>query len=126
MQLNGHLDFYTETGTEGGHWAFVSDDCYQHSPDKDSPYDHLFILEDGDYLEIIDETQTPTLIINVIIDLEQYPVFTEHCSNGFWKHSDQKGIDKLDWERYFFGEYRARLTKGGGFKPIQMTSESDF
>lgn len=117
MILNGYLDFYTESGTEGGYWSFVSDDCYQHSPDRDSPYDHLFILKDGDYLEIIDETQTPTLITNVIINLEIYPIFTEHCSNGFWKHSDQIGFDKGIWEKYFFGNYRARLTRPG---PILM------
>ncbi len=70
-------------------------------------YKGLHILDDGDKLSIY-HPKTNEGVWSGTIELQHYPVFTEHAE-GLWIHADQKGMDRLSWARFFFEEYPARL-----------------
>ncbi len=100
----GRLYFWTETGTEGGRWALIKNGSYS------DLYSGLYVLRDGDYLEIY-KTKTffrKEIVWRGIIDFENYGVFN-HGIFGFWIHSAQKGVDMREWASYFFDEYRAMV-----------------
>ncbi len=142
--LSGVLHFHSETGTEGGHWAFQDFRCIQKNVPsgfckncgnyigdvykrneglnenptcKDGAheegirdawsYDGLHILKDGDRL-IIYHPNDNKEIWSGVINLKQYPLFTEHVF-GMWIHADQIGIKREVWAEYFFQEYPADL-----------------
>lgn len=50
--ITGTLELFSETGTEGGHWAFQRDDT--------PGYPGLLILHTGDWMEILDTDGTPS------------------------------------------------------------------
>lgn len=73
-------------------------------------YEGLYVLKDGDYLKIYSKEDAVKVVVwSGIIKLNQYQLFTEHAF-GWWIHSEQKGIDREKWAKWFFGEYPARLT----------------
>lgn len=74
-------------------------------------YNGTHILQDGDYLKIYDQTDTDQVVWEGIIDLKPYDVFTQEVY-GMWIHTDQKGIDRNVWAKFFFQENPAELTKG--------------
>ncbi len=90
--MKGKLYFYTETGTEGGYWAF-DEDGY-------SGYDALRILEDGDYLMVFDEDGN--CLFDDEINLIHYDLFTQtEPYYNMWIHADQSGVDRSIWSRWF-------------------------
>ncbi|MEO1010029.1 MAG: hypothetical protein AAFX53_01910 [Bacteroidota bacterium] len=104
MLLTGKLCFHSETGTEGGYWAFESNTPLQKGQ---SVYDRLHILKNGDRLKI--EHPTEELIVwDGVVDLRQFDQFTEDAG-GLWIHADQKGISREEWSKYFFNNYPAKL-----------------
>jgi len=106
--LRGILHLYSETGTEGGYWAFQ--DSRYISPDgKHWSYDGLHPLNDGDQLKIFSPDNPTEVVWSGTIRLHQYPVFTEDAF-GLWIHADQAGIDRQTWARWFFKNYPAELT----------------
>lgn len=105
--LRGILFFYSETGTEGGYWAF-QDSKYISEDRKRWLYNGLHILDDGDSLKILSPQNNSEIVWSGIIRLRKYPVFTESVFN-FWIHADQEGIDREVWAEYFFKEYPAEL-----------------
>ena len=107
-KLEGICYFYTETGTEGGFWAF-QDSQYIISPSQWS-YEGLSLLEDGDQLIVYNPDNPREIVWSGIIDLEQLPLFKEQAY-GFWIHADQKGIDRQVWAKFFLKEYPAQLIK---------------
>jgi hypothetical protein len=112
--LTGVCHFFSETGTEGGHWAF-QDAAYitPAGPGRSHPswsYEGLHILEDGDRLTIFDREDGSMVVWKGEISLVQHPLFTEDAF-GFWIHADQRGIERERWGKWFFGEYPAELVK---------------
>jgi hypothetical protein len=120
--IYGVLHFWSETGTEGGHWA-LQDKRFITPREANVGYDSwdywgLHVLENGDELTIYDDEDGGEVLWSGVIDLEKYDVFTETTSHGFWKHSDQKGIPKEAWEKCFFKEnYSGKLIKKNDFLP---------
>lgn len=101
--LRGVCEFYSETGTEGGYWAF-------HENKYLSPYslEGLRILKDGDQLTIFSLDNHKQVVWSGTISLRQYPPFTESVF-GLWIHADQEGVDREVWAAYFLKEYPAEL-----------------
>lgn len=173
--IKGFLRFWSETGTEGGHWAFQDRNfikenttqfsckkCYKYwdkekYPDAPPPphtkpvqvelaiplnkvdlnsvknntfefpppckpdehdfqlmgktlesYDGLHVLKDNDWLTIYGKDSPTTIAWSGIIKLTNYPPFTEHVS-GLWIHSDQEGVDRETWSKWFLEGYPATL-----------------
>lgn len=107
--LRGLIHFYSETGTEGGHWAFQDE---QHiRPNGSWSYEGLYILEDGDYLVIYDQRGVNRLWEG-IIELTLHPLFQEEVF-GYWIHADQKGVDRETWGKWFLDCLPAEMIKKG-------------
>lgn len=106
--MKGVLFFHSETGTEGGYWAFQDSDYI--SPDSGMwAYEGLHLLKNGDRLKIYSKHDT-CVIWEGAIALIEYPPFTQEA-NGFWIHADQLGEDREDWAGFFFNQYPAELEK---------------
>lgn len=98
--MKGLCTFYTETGTEGGYWAFQDEQFIS--------YDGLHILKNGDILIIYSKDNPKIIVWSGVISLKQYEVFTQDAS-GMRIHADQKGIDRDEWAKFFFKEFSAEL-----------------
>ncbi|TSC74236.1 MAG: hypothetical protein G01um101444_354 [Parcubacteria group bacterium Gr01-1014_44] len=163
--IEGVLHLFSETGTEGGDWAFQDaryieknvprgfckkcgqwlekqegpiqvgrvtliteevaeeinrtgklperSDCINDAHEEDVgdlwSYEGLHILEDGDRLIIFDKQDLQKVIWYGVIQLRQYELFTETTSNGMWIHSDQEGVERSVWEKFFLEGYPAKL-----------------
>ena len=117
MELKGVLHFWSETGTEGGRWAFQNEKFIS-PPTSDWPhekwsYDGLHVLEDNDELTIYLKEDPNKIVWSGKIELIQHPLFTESV-RGMWIHTDQKGVGREIWARWFIEEYPAKLIK---FRP---------
>jgi len=111
--MRGVCTFHSETGTEGGYWAF-QDEQFIEPPTKDMPsgrwsYDGLHLLEDGDQLTIYSKGSPRLVEWSGIIQLHQYPLFSEDAS-GMWIHADQVGVNRDWWAKFFFEDYAAEYT----------------
>jgi len=109
--LEGVCTFHSETGTEGGHWAFQDS---RHIHGEHWSYEGLHILKDGDFLTIYSRFYWIFFRRKVVkwtgkISLLYYPVFTESV-NGMWIHAGQEGVDRETWAKYFLYEFPAKLT----------------
>jgi hypothetical protein len=158
-ELRGILFFHSETGTEGGYWAFQDEKYIQHDVPRgyckkcglwlrkqtgtvrverviplneeniesvmktcklvEPPicsegeheeeigdqwsYEGMHVLKDGDYLTIYDKNDPTKIVWQGTIKLKQYNCFTE-LTFGFWIHSDQVGVERETWARWFLGE----------------------
>ncbi|OHA15077.1 MAG: hypothetical protein A3A10_01135 [Candidatus Tagabacteria bacterium RIFCSPLOWO2_01_FULL_42_9] len=109
--LNGICTFHSETGTEGGYWAFQDGQFIT----KDAreigdfwSYEGLHILKDGDCLMIRSKNNPNEVVWSGTIKLHHYPPFTEDAF-GHWIHADQESEDREAWARWFFDEYPATL-----------------
>lgn len=109
--LRGVCHLHSETGTEGGYWAFQDKRHIKKVNGRESwSYDGLHILNDGDKLTIYDKKDTSRIVWAGIIGLKLYPVFTQSAFN-FWIHADQIGTPREIWARWFLDEYPAKLVK---------------
>ena len=97
-RVNGRLEMYFETGTEGSYWALQEHD-------RDG-YDGLHLLATGDWLEILDDDDT--IAWQGYIRLRHYALFSEDA-RGRWIHADQRGIDRDTWAGWFLDDRRAML-----------------
>lgn len=106
---SGNLEFFSETGTEGGYWAFSSDDAYyKHFRDDlvdgncpwggechtsrgghhtHAKHEGLYILKNGDGLSILSEDYLPTPLVRE--DALQFSDWTlyEEGSRGLAVHN---------------------------------------
>ena len=98
--IKGTLHFHTETGTEGGLWAFMENGKVG--------YAALNILKNGDRLSIYSKNKTAVPVWRGGIELQEYPVFTQNVL-GFWIHADQKGMQREIWAMWFFESSLAEL-----------------
>lgn len=89
-------------------------DCANEAHEEDIgevwSYKGLHILKDGDYLMIFDKQDPRKLVWDDTIQLRHYDSFTEHTSNGMWIHSDQEGVPREVWEKFFLEGYPAKLS----------------
>lgn len=114
VELHGHCYFWSETGTEGGHWAFEDERFHWPSlglnPGSSTlgSYGGLHVLRDGDYLEIYDPDNPELIVWKGHILLRQHPLFTEDAY-GLWIHTDQEGELREEWSIYFIKGYPAKL-----------------
>lgn len=92
--VSGTLHFYSETGTEGGHWTFQRD--------GEPGYAGLHVLQTGDFVQ--------TEGFGGFIRLRHYPLFTE-SANGMWIHADQRGVPRERWAEMFFAGQPATLIR---------------
>ena len=131
--LDGVLFFHSETGTEGGFWAFQDSRYIQNNgssgnlgdlvEQKNSfegeqeeieerwDYKGLHILQNGDYVTIY-HPENKKEIWSGKIHLKEYELFTEFVTDDgfdYWIHADQLGIDRSVWAEYFFKEFPAKL-----------------
>ncbi|OGL73682.1 hypothetical protein A3C96_01370 [Candidatus Uhrbacteria bacterium RIFCSPHIGHO2_02_FULL_60_10] len=111
-ELVGVCYFHSETGTEGGYWAF-QDSRFISPPAPGSQheqwsYQGLHVLEDGDRLTILSPDDRSRVVWTGVIKLRQLGLFKEDAG-GLWIHADQEGVDRKIWSRYFFKEYPAKL-----------------
>ena len=104
--LRGVCFFFSETGTEGGYWAF-QDSAYIKSPEEWS-YDGLHVLKNGDRLTIFSPDDSGRVVWSGVIALQLFPLFSESAS-GLWIHANQQGADRAKWAEYFFKQYPAEL-----------------
>lgn len=104
-EMHGVLFFWSETGTEGGYWAFQED------PEQFGwSYDRLHVLEDGDRLTIFDKDNPEQIVWEGEISLIIHPTFNEHVF-GLRIHSDQRDIDRETWAKRFIEEHPATLVE---------------
>ncbi len=110
--LHGVCYFHSETGTEGGYWAFQDENFIVEGGlyGQQFEYQGLHILENGYTLTIYDKIDKNKILWHGVIDLTIYPLFTQATSRGNWIHADQKGVERTTWERWFLEEYPATLT----------------
>lgn len=106
--MKGVLELFSETGTEGGFWAFQDEAFIKDNDHWDIA--GLHILEDGDQLTIFDKDNPEKILWEGVIKLKRFPVFTEHVF-GLWIHSDQEGVRREIWGIYFMENYPAELKK---------------
>jgi hypothetical protein len=129
-EVTGRLEFHSETGTEGGHWAVFDtrffhrkgEPCFENVPDGTcwayhpanqgwghAGYEGLLILQDGDQLTIY-EPDGETVEWSGVIDLIRHPLFTEDA-NGMWIRADQCGVERSRWAEWFFDERPCALRR---------------
>jgi hypothetical protein len=112
--IKGTLDPFAETGTEGIIWSLIDE--------TKSGYDGLFILDNGDYLVVLDPEDSSKIVWEGHIDLEYdrnltpYPMnpqYSQQAIQGCWVHGIQTDVDPDDWGTWFFKQYPAKLVKCG-------------
>lgn len=147
--LEGVCHFHSETGTEGGYWAFQDKNfikpnttrfsctkCNRYWDKKKNPngpprlengkyclsgehdfksiskenwsYEGLHILENGDKLTIFSLNSPKIILWSGTISLREYPLFTHHVF-GLWVHSNQNGVEREKWAKWFFKGNPAQL-----------------
>jgi hypothetical protein len=99
-KIEGTLEDFSETGTEGVWWALVDD--------ENSGYDNLHIIEPGDHLTILDQLGRKLWSGVIRYDRKagwhRYPLnpkYGQPCALGYWIHWTQKGFKPDDWARFF-------------------------
>jgi 3-dehydroquinate dehydratase len=78
------------------------------SPPELWSYEGLHVLKNGDFLKIYSKDNSKKTIWSGIILLHDHPLFTEHV-NGMWMNTDQVGVNRDVWAKWFFEEYPAEL-----------------
>jgi hypothetical protein len=127
--LRGLLHFWSETGTEGGYWAF-QDERFIDPASRDWPfgrwrYEGLWVLKDGDELAIFDRYNPTRVVWRGAIRLHEYALFTE-SARGMWIHADQEDIPRDRWAEWFMSGYPAVYwPKPGQHPDHERTAHSD-
>jgi len=131
--LHGFLQFWSETGTEGGYWTFFDKrhaftkipqghcqtcglfvrgtprPCSNRQPHREEArpiiWNHvgIHILKNDDFLTIYAKDEK-NIVWEGIVELISYPLFTQNAS-GLWIHADQTGVDRDIWAKWFFDEH---------------------
>jgi hypothetical protein len=119
--LQGKLDAFWETGTEGIHWSF----CEDGKPG----YSGLHSLADGDIVRVFNDAARKVVIWEGTIKLENQSHWEPFFCNpphgqqqilGCWVHGLQEGEKNIeDWARMFLDGKPAELipARKQGMKP---------
>jgi len=101
----GRLLFWSDTGTNGGYWAFAKDGMK--GPKG------LHVLKDGDWLTIFNPNRSVRW--EGRIKLKFQPPF-QQSGGGLRIHNDQVGVERQFWAEMFFNELKAELTENADRK----------
>lgn len=130
--MRGHLLFHSETGTEGGWYAFL-DDRYIHGGNTGDPcpwgsegcpveigqfhehvsYEGLHRLRNGDYLTVRDTTGA-VLFDGEVRLVRRTDVYRSETATifGWWVNQEPDvGVDREIWARWFFDDLPATLRR---------------
>jgi hypothetical protein len=106
--IEGVLEDFFETGSEGVWWALVDDENFG--------YDNLHIIKPGDHLTILDQLGHKLWSGIIRYDRKagwrRYPLnpkYGQPCALGHWVHWTQKGFKPDDWARFFIRPEYDRL-----------------
>jgi hypothetical protein len=99
-RVEGLLEEYFETGSEGVIWAVIDP--------EERGYESLHFIEEGDRLKILNELGhliwSGTIRCDRKAGWRRYPSNPEYgqpCALGCWIHWTQKGFKPDDWARFF-------------------------
>jgi len=124
-EMQGYCFLFSETGTEGGHWA-MQEDGFKSSDGIHESYDGLRYLKNGDdfaiYAEdgsvlwhgIIKQDTTTGLRPHSIFRKGKWRVdksWQQQVVGGMWVHWVQAGMDPEEWGRLFEGNKRCLLKR---------------
>jgi hypothetical protein len=101
--MTGTFFFWSETGTEGGYWAF-QDEMYDVSG---SAYEGFHILKNGDKIKIYDNTDN--VYLETTVSLEEYPSDAQGTQTPYWLHTRPTNVNFYIWAHAFFEEFRGVL-----------------
>jgi len=130
--LHGCLYFHSETGTEGGWYAFfddahahrgqVGDPCPWSNPDcpvmlglhfQHRRYEGLHRLRNGDHLTVWEENGT--IVFDGIVKLNlRHDIYHDDQATvlGWWVNQEPAvGVDRETWATWFFDELPATLRR---------------
>lgn len=109
--FDGICYFYSETGTEGGYWAFQDKRFITEDPTygPQYAYEGLHILENGNELTIFDLENSNEIVWQGTIALRTFGSFCKEI-DGCWIRAEQIDAPRLHWAEWFFNEYPAQLT----------------
>ncbi len=110
--LQGVCYFHSETGTEGGFWAF-QDNAFIFPSELGSHRgawlrEGLHLLKAGDRLTIYAKDEPTRVVWTGVIEFVWHPPFKQSVFNC-WIHNDQVSIYRETWARWFFDEFPAEL-----------------
>jgi hypothetical protein len=98
--IEGVLEAFFETGTEGVIWSIYKDDC--------QGYEGLIPILEGDYLTVWDSINNLLFEGKVVYDHETgwtaypfNPTQGQQSVLGMWVHWIQKGMKPEDWAKLF-------------------------
>lgn len=126
MKIEGRLDPYFETGTEGVVWSLM---------DPRIPgYDGLFNLDDGDTLTVL---RADKIVWQGVVDLEWERGYRPYPMNpslgqqeifGYWVHGFQRDLEPEVWAKFFFDNCRAIVepTKAVPPHPFRASSSAEL
>ena len=118
--LQGQLEAFWETGTEGVIWSFYED--------SKQGYDGLHCLKKGDLLRVFNDASKKEVIFEGKVDLEYkrryrpYPMNPQYGQQevfGMWVHGFQRNADPEAWAKMFFDGKPAELVPATPPKPAQ-------
>lgn len=128
-ELHGRLLFHSETGTEGGYWAFQVD-SYTHGAEFDcglkycpvkmgwspqhSSYYGMVIVKTGDYLHVRDpDTNEIVFDGEVALGARQDPYdFSSYAAGGAYAthFPPPANVNHREWDKWFLKQWPAILT----------------
>ena len=129
-EYHGRLQFHSETGTEGGYWAF-QDEQFIHVKGQEVSwcsgppcpasigdsehwsYDGLKILQNGDWVTIFNDDTKQEVAWEGVIDLTSQDPYASDSTDayGMAVHSTPNNCDMRMWLWYFFQELPAKLVQ---------------
>jgi len=111
--IKGELEFWSETGTEGGYWCVYdvgNDEVYKKTGKKD--YKYQLMLKDGDKLTIFDKQDREKIVWDGVIDFKWFNLFTKYEPvYSCWIHNIQRDISLQDWSGWFWAHNPCILTR---------------
>ncbi len=99
-RIEGYLEDYSATGTEGAIWTLQDD--------ENTGYSGMHLIEEGDHLTITDQLGHRIWAGVIRCDRRSglrrrpgNPEFQQPCALGHWIHWTQRGFKPDDWARFF-------------------------
>ncbi len=107
-QIEGVLDGYFETGSEGTHWVVLAD--------QDPMREGMHFLQEGDHLSITDEVGHGLWSGVIACDRDtgwrsypRNPKYGQPIALGRWIHWTQRGFSPDAWARFFIPQHGAKF-----------------
>lgn len=106
--LNGTLEAFYETGSEGVLWSLCDD--------ENKKYESLHVLKNGDYLKVFDKNNQVYWEGEIKLEYERNyqsfpmnPQYGQQALLGFWIHGLQYNLEPEFWGKMFFDKMKAEL-----------------